>query len=128
MPDWIVQHWAKWLFGILGTGIITTATLLWQKFRKRKSRMDKLEERLDAQDEKFDCMTASIDALMVANRAYMYDRLYSLHDKFMKQGWISIPDLENVTNIYEGYCGLNGNHMGPKLYEDICNLPHFEPM
>ena len=128
MPDWIVKYWAQWLFGILGTGIITTATLLWRKFRKRKSRMDKLEERLDAQDEKFDCMTASIDALMVANRAYMYDRLYSLHDKFMKQGWVSIPGLENVTSIYEGYCGLNGNHMGPKLYEDICNLPHFEPM
>lgn len=128
MPDWIVQHWAKWLFGLIGTGVVTTATVLWRKLRGRKTRMDKLEERLDAQDEKFDCITASIDALMVANRAYMYDRLYSLHDKFMKQGWISIPDLENVTSIYEGYCGLNGNHMGPKLYEDICNLPHFEPM
>ena len=128
MPDWIVQHWAKWLFGLIGTGVVTTATVLWRKLRGRKTRMDKLEERLDAQDEKFDFMTASIDALMVANRAYMYDRLYSLHDKFMKQGWISIPDLENVTSIYEGYCGLNGNHMGPKLYEDICNLPHFEPM
>jgi hypothetical protein len=128
MPDWIVQHWAKWLFGLIGTGVVTTATVLWRKLRGRKTRMDKLEERLDAIDEKQKGTEAQNDAMMAALRASMYDRLYYLHGKFMKQGWVSIPGLENVTSIYEGYCGLNGNHMGPKLYEDICNLPHFEPM
>ncbi len=128
MPDWIVQHWAKWLFGLIGTGVVTTATVLRRKLRGRKTRMDKLEERLDAIDERQKSTEAQNDAMMAALRASMYDRLYYLHGKFMKQGWVSIPGLENVTSIYEGYCGLNGNHMGPKLYEDICNLPHLEPM
>lgn len=68
-----------------------------------------------------------LDAMETALRASMYDRLYYLHGRFMRQGWISIPDLENVTGIYDGYHALGGNGVGTKLYEDLKSLPNFEP-
>ena len=102
MPDWIVQHWAEWLFGLMGAGIAGVAAYVRSRFK---------------------CLGAMEKAL----RASMYDRLYYLHGKCMKQGWVSIPDFENITGIYEGYHALGGNGVGTKLYEDLDALPSFPP-
>ncbi len=102
MPDWIARYWAQGLFGLVGGGLISIAAYVRSRF-KRLGYMEK------------------------ALRASMYDRLYYLHRSFIAQGWISIPDLENVTGIYEGYHGLGGNGVGTKLYEDMRKLPNFEP-
>lgn len=112
MAEWITQHWLKWLFGVVGTGIIAGFTALGRYVKKRMKRVDALETRLDG--------------IEAALRASMYDRLYYLHRSFMRQGWVSVPDLENITGIYEGYHGLGGNGVGTKLYEDIKALPNFE--
>lgn len=113
MPEWIVKHWAQWLFGIAGTGIVAGFTALARYVKKRMGRVDVLEKRLSGME--------------IALRASMYDRLYYLHGKYMKQGWVSIPDFENIAGIYEGYHGLGGNGVGTKLYEDLDALPSFPP-
>lgn len=103
MPDWIVKYWAQWLFGIIATGFGGIVAYVRSKF-KRLTAMEK------------------------ALQASLYDRLYYLHGKYMKQGWISVQDLENVTGIYEGYHGLGGNGIGTKLYNDLVALPNFPPI
>lgn len=102
MPEWIGKYWIQWLFGLITTGLCGIAAYVRRKF-KRLSAMEK------------------------ALRASMYDRLYYLHGKYMKQGWVSIPDFENITGIYEGYHGLGGNGVGTKLFEDLDELPSFAP-
>ena len=69
-----------------------------------------------------------LNAMEKALRASMYDRLYCLHGKYMRQGWVAVPDLENITGIYKGYHALGGNGVGTKLYDDLKRLPNYEPM
>lgn len=102
MPDWIIKYWAQWLFGLVGTGLLGIAAYVKSKFRR-------------------------LAAIEKALQASMYDRLYYLHSTFMRQGWISVADLENVAGIYEGYHGLGGNGVGTKLYHDLSMLPNFPP-
>lgn len=102
MPEWITHYWAQWVFGLIGSGILALAAYVRSRFKR-------------------------LGAMEVALRASLYDRLYYLHGTYMKQGWISVPDFENVSGIYEGYNGLGGNGVGTKLYEDLRNLPNFQP-
>lgn len=102
MPEWVVQHWAKWVFGLMAAGFVSLATYVRNRFKR-------------------------IGAIETALRASLYDRLYYLHGKYMHQGWISVPDLENITGIYDGYHALGGNGVGTKLYEDLKGLDNFPP-
>lgn len=102
MPSFILQYWAQWLFGLLSGGLVAFATYVRSKFKR-------------------------LNAMEAALRASMYDRLYYLHGRFMQQGWISVPDFENISGIYQGYHGLGGNGVGTKLYADLSKLPNFEP-
>lgn len=102
MPEWIAHYWIQWVFGLIGSGILALAAYVRSRFRH-------------------------LGAMKVALQVSLYDRLYYLHGKYMKQGWISVPDLENITGIYEGYNGLGGNGVGTKLYDDMRKLPNFPP-
>lgn len=102
MPEWIVRHWIEWLFGLIGGGLLGIGAYVRSRFRR-------------------------LTAMEVALRASLYDRLYYLHGKYMQQGWVSVPDLENIAGIYQGYNGLGGNGVGTKLYEDLSKLPSFDP-
>lgn len=102
MPEWIAHYWVQWVFGLIGSGILALAFYVRDRFKR-------------------------IDAMEIGLRASLYDRLYYLHGKYMLVGWISVPDLENITGIYKGYHGLGGNGVGTKLYDDLHKLPNFPP-
>lgn len=123
MPNWISEWWAKWIFGLVGGGLVALGSAIATKIKKRSTAAE-----ISTLKDQVKTIEDQQNALVTALRASMYDRLYYLHRTFMKQGWISIPDLENATGIYEGYHGLEGNGVGTKLYEDLCRLPNFEPM
>lgn len=102
MLEWLAKYWLEWLFALMGSGVLALATYV----RGRLKRIDALEK---------------------AARASLYDRLYYLYGKFMQQGWVPVKDFENITGIYEGYHGLGGNGVGTELYEELSELPKFEP-
>lgn len=56
-------------------------------------------------------------------KALLHDRLYTAHLQYMKQGFCSMKDKQNLTYIYAPYEKLGGNGTGKLAYDDIMNLP-----
>lgn len=127
MVQWLTDTGASWLAGAIGavlTAIVGGAVALIKK-RSTRAEVTTLKKKVEVLEQQH---LADMKALQSALRASMYDRLFYLHSKFMKQKWITVQDLENATGIYDGYHGLGGNGVGTKLYEDLKKLPNFEPM
>lgn len=55
-----------------------------------------------------------------------HDRIYSQCDKYLKRGYVTLDELENLEYLYNPYKGLGGNGTGERLYEAVNRLPHEE--
>lgn len=62
--------------------------------------------------------------LEYANVAILHDKIYKQCSDFMRQGWISIDDLENLEYLWRGYKELGGNGTGETLYKKVLKLPN----
>lgn len=52
-----------------------------------------------------------------------HDRIYSLCEKYLERGTVSIDELENLDYLYQPYKELGGNGTGERLYEAVNRLP-----
>lgn len=53
-----------------------------------------------------------------------HDRIISLSEKYIAQGWISADDFENLHDyLYEPYRKMGGNGTAEKLMKDVEKLP-----
>ncbi|MDL2324071.1 hypothetical protein LJC61_02815 [Ruminococcaceae bacterium OttesenSCG-928-A16] len=133
MPDWIVKYWVQWLFGGIGIAVSSVATWIIAKLRRDKKvealaeQMAKLKQSHKELEQNHQELKGLLEKLITANHANQYDKLYYLHGKFIKQGWISVDDMRNVRNIYESYHALGGNGHGTALYNDLDELPSYRP-
>lgn len=64
--------------------------------------------------------------LEYANVAILHDKIYKQCTEFMKAGWISVDDLENLEYLWRSYHNLGGNGTGETLYKKVLNLPNTE--
>ena len=58
-----------------------------------------------------------------SHAAMLHNQLYRTCDEYMKRGWITVNDLEDLEELYACYSGLGMNGVGEKLYNDCKNLP-----
>lgn len=129
MLDWIAEYWVRWAFGLVGAFFASFITWLLAKLRrdKKNEALHKEIEQLKNNHQELKDSHAEVkdllEKLVSANNVNQYDKLYYLHKKFMRQGWISIDDLQNVRNIYYSYHALGGNGHGTALYKDLDELP-----
>lgn len=55
------------------------------------------------------------------------ETLHQWHELGMKRGWLSKPEKDEITEIYNIYCKkLNGNGIGEFYYNDLIKLPESE--
>lgn len=58
---------------------------------------------------KLDKGDARIDALVEAQQVLMIDRVRHLGRSYIQDGWISLPDKEQLIAMYKAYKALGGN-------------------
>ena len=100
-PDWAVQYWAVWAFGLL-TGALAA---LWRYALAQRKRQKALEEGV---------------------RALLRDRIIQACDYYTQKKNISVHGRENIQSMYAAYHALGGNGAVTALVKDINELPtHF---
>lgn len=55
--------------------------------------------------------------------ALLHDRLYRLCQNYIKQGYVTVGQLDNLMYLWQPYEGLGGNGTGKKLYDQVLQLP-----
>lgn len=55
--------------------------------------------------------------------ALLHDRLYRLCQSYIKQGYVTIDQLDNLMYLWQPYERLGGNGTGKKLYDQVLQLP-----
>lgn len=58
--------------------------------------------------------------------ALLHDKLYYLCEKYLKLGYITVEDFENINYLYEPYINMGGNGTITILYDKIKKLPQKE--
>jgi len=85
------EWWLKWLFGLIGGGLIVIVRMLWRKQR----------------------------ATELGIQALLRDRILRAYYHYQERGTITLHGLENVNKLYEQYHNLGGNGTVTKLVEDL---------
>lgn len=53
----------------------------------------------------------------------LHDRIYTLGNYYIAQGYISTPDYDNFNYLYEPYDALKGNGTGKRIKTEVDRLP-----
>lgn len=53
----------------------------------------------------------------------LHDRIYTLGNNYIAQGYISTADYDNFNYLYEPYDALNGNGTGKRIKTEVDGLP-----
>lgn len=53
----------------------------------------------------------------------LHDRIYTLGNHYIDQGYISTPDYDNFNYLYEPYDALKGNGTGKRIKSVVDSLP-----
>lgn len=106
MQDFIVKYWLQTIFGL----ILAACGAAWGWVTHRVGKQRKMQK-----------------ALMDGVEALLHDRLYQAHTYHSKKHFISPSDLENIESIYNAYHNLGGNGTGTTIYEELQELPKFQP-
>ena len=67
-----------------------------------------------------------IDVLFLADRTILYDRIKHLGKSYIARGWITVEELEDLTNMHKVYHDkdkLNGNGFLDELMKSVNALP-----
>ncbi|WP_294856445.1 hypothetical protein [uncultured Oscillibacter sp.] len=81
----------KWIFGLVGAGLIFVVRLLWRRQR----------------------------ATELGIQALLRDRILKAYYHYQERGTITLHGLENVDKLYEQYHNLGGNGTVTKLVHDL---------
>lgn len=85
-------------------------------FNQLKRNGEKLKTDKEATEQRF-------QKLEYANIAILHDIIYNRCNDALKDGWISVDDLENLEYLWRGYKNLGGNGTGETIYNQTKGLP-----
>ena len=101
--QYIATHWVAWLFAAI-SGILGAAY-------RRLSKQLKTEQ----------IKARSINAAVLA---LLHDRLYQACQFYLKQGYCTLEDRDNLEYMFKPYKALGGNGTGEELYNRCLALPY----
>jgi len=101
MGELFIDHWIKWLLGIISGIMGGVMTLLSRRIKYELAEQALLKEGM---------------------LALMHDRLYALCNEHIEKRYISTSDLKNIEKIYKSYHALGGNGTGDTLFEKVNEL------
>lgn len=124
----------KLIITALGASIVTVvgSIITFNLQRKAKKEDDKnvmntrlteVEKRLAAMEKQMDLMFKRMELLERADLSLLRERLFYNCKAHIRDGFITVDDMEEIDALYASYTALNGNGTGTKLYNDVKRLP-----
>lgn len=143
MGEWLATNWSEILLSLVTTGALGLCAWFRKQIKNYKSLLDEKENaKLDeAIDEKLAPVLTEIEELRAYIRnvdnlnthhlnliiaSYRY-RLVQLCRIYLKQGYITPDQYEQLNEFYNLYHELGGNGQAQDFYERACRLPNNPP-
>lgn len=120
-----MQFLANLLGGAFGAALVAGVFGLIQG---RLNRKDQKEDRAIARDaascaargEEIKELQETVNALIVADRTILYDRIKHLAKAYIKRGWISVEEYEDLKRMHKVYHDdLKGNGFLDSIMEEV---------
>ena len=139
MAQFFAQHWATILLSLVTTGALAFCRYLGKQMKNYKKLLDEKdsEQIEDLIDSKLEPIVADIEELRTYIRetqdiekshmkliiaSYRY-RLMQLCKLYLKQGYMTSDQFDQLTEFYKLYTGLGGNGQAKEYFEKACELP-----
>ena len=101
--QYIATHWVAWLFACISGALLAA--------------YHKLSGQLKAEQAKAQAINAAVLALL-------HDRLYQACQFYLKRGFCTVGDRDNLEYMFKPYKTLGGNGTGEELYNRCLALPY----
>ena len=138
MATFIAEHWATILLSLITAGALAFCRSVWKQMKNYKKLLDekekdKMEEMID---HKIEPIIEDIEELRVYIRetqdiekshmkliiaSYRY-RLIQLCKVYLKQGYMTEDQFDQLTEFYKLYTGLGGNGQAKEFFDKTCQL------
>ena len=122
--DWLVDL----LKSAFGAGIVAGlfGLVQWRLNRKAQEEdkaADKKVASCAARGAEIAALQQTVNALIVADRTILYDRIKHLAKAYIKRGWISMEEYEDLKRMHKVYHDdLNGNGFLDSIMDDVDRL------
>lgn len=110
MEDFIIKYWVQEAFALITAGVGLACTVV---CRNRKKRLEKQSKQKQEQE-----------LLRQGVIALLHDRLYQVCKTFIRRGYCSVDDRDNLEYMFKPYKALGGNGTGEELYNRCLALPY----
>lgn len=137
--NFLANHWTEILLTLITTGLLAVCRAAYKRLSEYKTLLeDKEQEQIEELIEhKLEPLYAELEELRVHLKdsedkeqsyfnliisSYRY-RLVQLCKTFLKQGYITSEQYDQLTEFYKVYSGLGGNGQAKEFYEKACKLP-----
>ena len=110
--------------GATGAAVVKGLFDLAAWFLNRKAKKEDTAEEKEKVD--YGEVLRRIDVLFLADRTILYDRIKHLGKSYIARGWITVEELEDLTNMHDVYHDkdkLNGNGFLDELMKSVNALP-----
>lgn len=122
-----MELWQAFMVGAGGAAAVKGLFDLIHWFLNRRAKKEDdaaAREREEEQLEKIDFgeLNRKIDVLFLADRTILYDRIKFLAKTFIKRGWVTVEELEDLNRMHSVYHDrdkLNGNGFLDELMKKV---------
>ena len=111
-----------------GAGIVAGLFGLWQwRLNRKAQKEDKAAEKevvsCAARGREIKQLQDTVNALIVADRTILYDRIKHLAKSYIKRGYITVEEYEDLKRMHEVYHdNLNGNGFLDAVMDEVRKL------
>ena len=142
MAEFFANHWASILLSLITAGALAFCRYVWKQMKNYKTLLEKQEsnkveelietkiepiiediEELRSYIRETQDIEKSHMRLIVASYRY---RLVQLCRVYLKQGYMTSDQYEQLIKFYKLYTGLGGNGQAKDYFDKVCELPVHE--
>lgn len=105
VAQYIAAHWVSWLFGLISLLLSAAYHRLSGQLKAERARTTAINEGV---------------------LALLHDRIYQACQFYLKCGYCTVGDRDNLEYMFRPYKALGGNGTGEELYNRCLALP-YEP-
>lgn len=139
MTQFFMDNWSTLLLGLISAGLLGFCRYIWKQMKAYKALIDDKEK--DATEDMIDKKLEPILQDLEDLRGYIRDaksiekshmnliiasyryRLIQLCKLYLKQGFMTHDNYEQLSEFYKLYTGLGGNGQAKEYYEKTIALP-----
>jgi hypothetical protein len=81
-----------------------------------------IKDRKEHEESRFQLLEELTTRLAKGQIATLHDRVYAEGERLIRQGWITIDELNNFQYLFDAYRDLGGNGTGEVIYNHVSKL------